>query len=94
DLAAAGQLPDRNGLTAAGRSYQKHAGRNELPQVPGSALNDAGQDLLIDILTAPGTTQKAILSGRYAGGRQYIRSDGHGVVFDSSGRFAYFGVYP
>ncbi|OYN90360.1 hypothetical protein CGZ91_09385, partial [Parenemella sanctibonifatiensis] len=42
DLAAAGQLPDRNGLTAAGRSYQKHAGRNELPQVPGSALNDAG----------------------------------------------------
>lgn len=92
DLSAAGQAPAKGGQTAAGRAYQKHMDRGELLKVPGSQLGSAGQNLLDDILTAPGTRVVNVTSGNFAGGVRYVRPDGVGVTFDSAGRLQYFGV--
>jgi hypothetical protein len=93
ELSAAGRVPDKNGLTRAGREYQKHMGRGELPAVPGKQLDQAGQDLLDDILTNPGTTVHPVTSGRAAGGTRFIGPDGVGATFGSDGSFRYFGRY-
>ncbi len=66
-------------------------GRGELPSVPGRGLDRAGQDLLDDILTHPGSTTQAVTSGRAAGGTRIIRPDGTGVTFNPDGSLAYFG---
>jgi hypothetical protein len=49
-FSAAGRAPAKGGRTAAGRAYQKHMDRGELPSVPGNSLDHAGQDLLDGIL--------------------------------------------
>jgi hypothetical protein len=91
DLSAAGRAPAKGGRTSAGRAYQKHMDRGELPKVSGSDLDSAGQTLLDDILTAPGTKSVIITSGNFAGGVRYIRPDGVGVTF-YGGKLQYFGV--
>lgn len=93
-LSASGASPSKNGLTRAGRSYQKHMGRQQLPEVAGRDLNDAGQTLLDDILTSPGTKLKPVEHGGFAGGTRYIAPNGYGVTFDANGTFGYFGLYP
>lgn len=92
-LSRAGKAPAKGGRTAAGRSYQKHMDRDELPQVSGSKLDEAGQDLLDDILTHPGTREVDVTTGNAAGGFRHIRPDGRGVTFNPDGSLAYFGVY-
>ena len=92
-LSAAGTVPVQGGRTAAGRSYQKHMDRGELPVVPGKSLNDAGQQLLDDILRAPGSVTRTVKAGNAAGGVRVIRPDGQGVTFNPDGSLAYFGVY-
>jgi hypothetical protein len=67
-LSASGRDVVKNGLTRAGRAYQKHMGRGELSTVAGRDLNSAGRDLLDDILTNPQTNQTAVESGNFAGG--------------------------
>lgn len=93
DLSAAGRVPGKGGLTRAGREYQKHMGRGELPKVPGRQLDQAGQGLLDDILTNPGTTVHAVTSGRAAGGTRFIGPNGAGATFGPDGSLAYFGRY-
>ncbi|BCJ58283.1 hypothetical protein Jiend_17050 [Micromonospora endophytica] len=92
-LSATGARPAKGGLTHAGREYQKHMGRGELPKVPGKELDTAGQGYLDDILTTPGTRRVPINGGSFNGGNYYIRPDGAGAAFDSNGVFQYFGKF-
>lgn len=91
-LSASGRAADKGGLSRAGRAYQKHMGRGELPHVGGAQLDRVGQNLLDDILTAPGTRIENVTSGNFKGGVRYIRSDGTGATFDASGNLRYFGT--
>ncbi len=93
-LSGAGRAEAKGGRTAAGRSYQKHMDRGDLPNVPGKGLDRAGQDLLDDILTHPGSTRSSVTTGRAAGGTRIVRPDGTGVTFNPDGSLAYFGRYP
>lgn len=68
-------------------------GRGALPRVPGRVLNDAGQDLLDDILTSPRSTWNTVTTGNFPGGVRFIRPNGIGATFDQYGAFRYFGVY-
>lgn len=92
-LSRSGASHGKGKLTKAGRSYQKHMGRRQLEEVPGKEFNSAGQNLLDDILTAPGSRLQLITTGNFAGGFRYIRPDGRGATFDPAGNFKYFGVY-
>jgi hypothetical protein len=90
--------PAKGKTTHAGREYQKHMNRGDLPVVPGKELKTAGQDLLDDILTNPQTATSAVNSGNFAGGTRYIMPDpaggrGIGATFDANGQFQYFGRY-
>jgi hypothetical protein len=93
-LSAAGRVEAKGGRTAAGRSYQKHMDRGQLPRIPGMSLDEAAQELLDDILTHPGSTTHPVRSGRAAGGIRIIRPDGVGATFTPDGSFAYFAHYP
>ncbi|WP_411574302.1 hypothetical protein [Streptomyces fradiae] len=97
-LSQSGMRPAKGKTTHAGREYQKHMNRGDLPVVPGKELKTAGQDLLDDILTNPQTTTSAVNSGNFAGGTRYIMPDpaggrGIGATFDANGQFQYFGRY-
>ncbi len=97
-LSKSGQRPDKGKLTRAGREYQKHMNRGDLPVVPGKQLDSTGQKLLDDILNHPNTTQVPVTSGNFAGGTRYIMPGppgerGFGATFDSDGNFQYFGRY-
>ncbi|MCE7080657.1 DUF6531 domain-containing protein [Streptomyces sp. ST2-7A] len=97
-LSQSGTRPAKGNTTHAGREYQKHMNRGDLPVVPGKQLKTAGQDLLDDILTNPKTVISPVNSGNFAGGTRYIMPDpaggrGTGATFDAIGRFQYFGRY-
>ncbi|MDH6434816.1 RHS repeat-associated protein [Streptomyces sp. SAI-144] len=97
-LSQSGMRPAKGRTTHAGREYQKHMNRGDLPVVPGKELKTAGQDLLDDILTNPQTATSAVNSGNFAGGTRYIMPDpaggrGIGATFDANGQFQYFGRY-
>ncbi|MEV6947325.1 RICIN domain-containing protein [Streptomyces sp. NPDC051172] len=97
-LSQSGMRPAKGKTTHAGREYQKHMNRGDLPVVPGKELKTAGQDLLDDILTNPQTSTSAVNSGNFAGGTRYIMPDpaggrGIGATFDANGQFQYFGRY-
>ncbi|MFF0706415.1 polymorphic toxin-type HINT domain-containing protein [Streptomyces tendae] len=97
-LSQSGMRPAKGKTTHAGREYQKHMNRGDLPVVPGKELKTAGQDLLDDILTNPQTTTSAVNSGNFAGGTRYVMPDpaggrGIGATFDANGQFQYFGRY-
>ncbi|MFB6556588.1 polymorphic toxin-type HINT domain-containing protein, partial [Streptomyces sp. NPDC056405] len=97
-LSKSGMRPAKGKTTHAGREYQKHMNRGDLPVVPGKELKTAGQDLLDDILTNPQTSTSAVNSGNFAGGTRYIMPDpaggrGIGATFDANGQFQYFGRY-
>ncbi|WP_442810528.1 polymorphic toxin-type HINT domain-containing protein [Streptomyces sp. Wh19] len=97
-LSQSGMRPAKGKTTHAGREYQKHMNRGDLPVVPGKELKTAGQGLLDDILTNPQTATSAVNSGNFAGGTRYIMPDpaggrGIGATFDANGQFQYFGRY-
>jgi hypothetical protein len=95
-LSASGRFldpADKGGMvTRAGRALQKHGGRpgSAFPKAKGSpgAINQAGQDVLDDILTSPGSTARPGV--RFPGGTDIIAPDGRGARFDSSGVFRGF----
>ena len=90
DLSRAAGALDRNGLTMAGRSLQKHSSR------PGSAFNTsatragdfntAGQSVVDDLLTSPGSLQQT----NHLGGIDVLAPDGRGIRFNSDGSFRGF----
>lgn len=90
DLSKAAGIIDRNGLTKAGRALQKHGNRlgSAFPKIKGGpkALNPAGQNIVDDILTAPGAITK---KNRY-GGMDIVAPDGRGVRYDAAGEFVGF----
>jgi hypothetical protein len=93
-MSASGEQDSRvKGLTDAGLAYQKHMGRGELPLVPGSELNSAGQFLLDGILTDPATKWAAAGSKMLAGGEYGILPNGVGAAFDAQGMLQYFGRF-
>ena len=93
EMSASGKAADRNNLTVAGREYQKHMSRGELPTVPGAQLNGAGQNLLDDILTNPDTAWAPISGGTNKGGVYLIMPNGTGAAFNADLQFRYFGQF-
>jgi hypothetical protein len=88
-MSASGQAEDRNGLTMAGRGYQKHMDRGELPRVPGTQLNTVGQNLLDDI----DTVWRSVSGGSFKGGIYLIMPNGSGAAFGADLQFRYFGIF-
>ncbi len=86
DLSAAGRAPDRNGLTVAGRSLQKHGDRegSAFPPSTGNPRqrNEQGQEVLDAILNDP---QRQVHVG--ARGTTVWDSTGRSVRFTADGRF-------
>jgi hypothetical protein len=98
DLSASGaelDPADAGGqLTRAGRALAK-AKEVFGPTAGGpAAINRAGQNALDEILTNPGTAERIMRGGNFAGGKVFISPDGIGAVFSPSGEFEYFGRMP
>ena len=92
-LAQTGTRPVKGGRTHAGREYQKHMDRGEVPKVPGREFDSAGQALLDAIVKSPTTHQFPLAGGQFKGGKIFVREDGLGAAFDSAGVFRYFGRF-
>lgn len=94
DLAAAGKVMDRGGLTRAGRALEKHGGRqgSVFPKATGNVgdKNRQGQEILERILTDPGTKS---VPNNY-GGQDYLDPSGRGARFDRDGSFRGFSEPP
>lgn len=90
DLSRAAGAMDKNGLTVAGRALQKHSARpgSAFAGATGSAAsrNAAGQSVVDDILTSPGTTFSERTTGRFGKVLDAVAPDGRGVRFNSDGR--------
>lgn len=81
-------------LTKAGRAAQKHGDRSgsaflALKGNP-SALNEAGQATVDDILTVPGSHVTKRTTGRYGEVVEVRAPDGRGVRYDREGNFIGF----
>jgi RHS repeat-associated protein len=78
---------DRNQLTKAGRALQKHASRPgsvyETTATRASDLNAAGQDVVDDILTTPGSR----IVPNPKGGIDVIAPNGQAIRYDAGGNF-------
>jgi RHS repeat-associated protein len=90
ELSNAARAADRNDLTKAGRSLQKHSDRTgaafEASSKKASDLNRQGQDVVDDILTNPGSVRRP----NRLGGEDMIAPDGRGVRYNSDGTFRSF----
>ncbi|WP_291377745.1 RHS repeat-associated core domain-containing protein [Demequina sp.] len=79
-------LPGNNGLTAVGRSYQKHAPRGDFPPLTtASEMNAAGADVLMEVLTNPATVR----TGLSRGGTSFVVPNGPRAVFNPNGSLQY-----
>ncbi len=92
DLSRGAQLPDRGGLTLAGRALQKHGSRphSAFPRARGSVeeINRAGQQIVDEILaTGTRTTRHHARFGEVI---EVKSPDGRGLRFDSTGRLIGF----
>ena len=77
-------------LTRAGRAYAK-AGELFGPTSGGpAAINEAGQNALLEILNNPSIVE-AMEGGRFDGGLRVVAPDGIGAVFSPDGTLQYFG---
>jgi filamentous hemagglutinin len=94
ELSAAAGAADRAGLSAAGRSLQKHSGRegSAFSAVRGnsSLFNRQGQNIVDDILTNPKSTTSSRYHARYGDVTEVRGPDGRGVRYDSDGKFLGF----
>jgi hypothetical protein len=93
-LAKSGARDDTEGLSRAGRSFDKHAEEGNFPPRRGNAetKNDIGQQQLEDILTNENTQIRMRLAGNQAGGSEWIAPDGRAAIFGRTGEFEFFGV--
>jgi len=93
-LSAAAKVADRGGLTKAGRALAKHGGRpgSAFPAGRGSPadLNKAGQEIVDDILTDPGSTFSARRHAMYGNVIEVRTPDGRGVRYGKGKEFMGF----
>ncbi|MFN2637433.1 MAG: RHS repeat-associated core domain-containing protein [Gemmatimonadaceae bacterium] len=93
-LAESAARAEAGELSAAGRALEKHGSRtgSVFPRAVGNAgaKNAAGQSIVEDILTAPGSRKVDLTSGRFKGGFDIYAPDGRGVRYDASGKFITF----
>lgn len=89
-LAEAGKVDDREGLTRAGRGLQKHGGRSDsvFPKPSGniSQINAQEQQMLEDILNSPNNEVIELPNGS----TKIYAQNGRGVHFDRKGNFIGF----
>ncbi|MCB1110660.1 MAG: hypothetical protein KDK64_06720, partial [Chlamydiia bacterium] len=89
-LAEAGKVEDRGGLTRAGRGLQKHGGRpgSVFPNPSGSVsqINTQGQEVLEDILNNPNNE----IIETQGGSTKVYDPNGRGAHFDKNGSFIGF----
>ncbi len=97
DLSRAAGVPGKGERTVAGNSLNKHgAGKRDgnalFPAPAGNpaAINQQAQNVVDDILTAPGTKAVNGYRGRFGDTIEYIAPDGRGVVYDANGKFLFF----
>ncbi len=94
EWAASGRTPDRGGLTRAGRSLAKHAGREgssfSHPGGGPNELNAAGQNHLESIISDPRRTIMQGFSGRFGNVTDIYSPTGQGARFDSNNQFIHF----
>jgi hypothetical protein len=90
DLANAGKVADRGGLSRVGRALEKHGGRqgSMFPKATGNVAekNMQGQQILEDILRNPDTRP----SPNKFGGQDYFDPTGRGARFNQDGSFRGF----
>ena len=93
-LSKAAGAADRGGLTAAGRSLQKHGGRqgSAFPAAKGNptSINQQGQNIVDDILTSTGSVTSTRHHARYGNVTEVRAPDGRGVRYDSKSNFMGF----
>lgn len=87
-------MADRNGVTEAGRALQKHSSRpgSAFPEPRGTRaqINQAGQNIVDDILTAPGAKMTKRHHARFGDVIEITAPDGRGVRYDANGNFLGF----
>jgi hypothetical protein len=93
NLSTAGQTLDRNGLTQAGRAFQKHGSRNPglwgQPRGNVSALNVAGQAHLDEIVNSSDTVWVTRHHAMYGGILEGRLPDGRGARWSADGSHFY-----
>ena len=96
-LSQAAGVADRGGLTAAGRSLTKHGagartGNTLFPPAKGNpaTINQTAQNVVDDILTAPGSTIQNSTRGRFGPTIEVTAPGGRGIVYDANGNFLFF----
>jgi RHS repeat-associated protein len=95
-LSAAAGAFDRNGFTRAGRALQKHSSRpgSVYAQPSGtlnpSSYNQAGQEIVDDILTSPGTTFSVEHRSYYGNVLEVNAADGRSMRYSMNGDFMGF----
>ncbi len=97
DLSKASSVPDRGGLTVAGRSLTKHGagarpGNSLFPKSTGNQaqINAQAQAIVNDILSNPATTYVKGFRGRFGDTIEALAPDGRGIVCDINGKFLFF----
>jgi hypothetical protein len=97
DLLKAASVPDRGGLTAAGRSLTKHGsgarpGNTLFPGATGNpaAINQQAKAIVDEILNNPATKFTDGFRGRFGKTIEAVAPDGRGIVFDANGKFLFF----
>jgi hypothetical protein len=96
----ADKINPKSDLSRAASSLNKHGGQTSslggaipLPASGAASVkNQFAQELLEDILTAPGTRTATIQAGSFKGGKYFIAPDGRLAAYDKNGVFQYFGV--
>ncbi len=81
-------------LTRAGRAYAKASEVFGSTSGGPAAINEAGQNVLEEILTNPNSTIETMQGGRFAGGLKIVSPDGVGAVYSPGGTLEYFGQFP
>lgn len=94
---AAGAPSTKPGLTAAGHAFTKHAAAQRarssaFPRLSGgpAEINRRAQEIVDDILTAPGTSVVRRYRGRFGSVEEHIAPDGRGIVYGPDGRLLFF----
>jgi len=89
-LLAAANSVDKGGYSAVGRALAKHGNREGtiFPMARGNrvSVNAQGENVLLDIIRAPGVRINTTYSSRHGNIIEYIAPSGRGARFSSDGQ--------